>query len=192
MGDPQLWEIYLVTCRDTGKQYVGQARRTAYARWGWTISTALTGRKDFPLHRAIREHGPHAFSLEVIAACRSQNDADWLEALLIEQHGTRVPSGYNVTAGRGGLGVRLTDEQRARRREVSKAHWADPEQRQTHTAAIRKSQPQRTLSIKAAYSVPERRAAQIKQLDDARDKRLRGFGCRSKRTIHDQRQPSWL
>jgi hypothetical protein len=191
-GLPQVWEIYIVTCAATGKQYVGQASRTAYARWGWTISHALSGRKDFPLHRAIRQHGPHNFAVEVIAASKSQVDADWLERELIEQRNTRVPHGYNVTGGRGALGTKLTEAQRANRSAQSKAHWADPLQRATHTAALRASGPSRGAKIKAAYAAPELKAKNRTQLDVARDKRLTGVGVRTKRTIRDRRQPDML
>lgn len=189
---PQIWEIYIATCTATGMQYVGQASRTAYARWGWTISCALTGRKTFPLHRAIREHGPHSFSIEVIAASRSQSDADWLEAELIQKYDTRMPRGYNVTGGRGALGIKLTEVQRAGRSAQSKAHWADPLKREAHTAALRASGPSRGAKIKAAYAAPELKARNRAQLDTARDRRLTGAGVRTKRTIRDRRQTEML
>lgn len=192
MSARQIWEIYLVTCSVTSQKYVGQASRTAYARWGWTISQALTGRKNFPLHRAIRAHGPHSFTIEVIAACQSALDADWLEAALIAQHNTRVPTGYNVAAGRGALGIKLTEAQRRQRSAVSKAMWADPEHRAKHVQSLRASGPTRAKKIKAAFADPTLKAQNRAQLDAARLRRLSGPGVRSHRAIRDQRQSELL
>lgn len=190
---PEIWEIYLVTCAATGLRYVGQASRTAYARWGWTVSAALAGRHDhLLLHRAIREHGPHYFTVEVIAACKSKADAGALEAELIKQHNTLAPHGYNMTAGPGQLGTKLTDAQRKVRSAHSQAQWADPEQRAKMTASLRATGPARGKKIAAAFAEPNLRASLIAQLNVARGKRLRGEGVRTKRTIRDRRQPDML
>jgi hypothetical protein len=173
-------------------QYVGQASRTAYARWGWTVSQALAGKHDHLLHKAIREHGPHSFILEVLAACKSKADAGFLEAVLIEQHNTLNPCGYNMTKGPGALGIKLTEDQRALRRANAKSMWADSDQRAKMVRGLRASGPSRGAKIRAAYAAPELKAKNRAQLDAARDKRLTGVGVRTKRTIRDRRQTEML
>ncbi len=63
------------------------------------------------ISRAIAKHGAENFHFEAICSARSWPDICAAEALLIEQHGTRAPHGYNVSdGGEGPFGVRRSAE----------------------------------------------------------------------------------
>lgn len=95
--------VYLITCIPTGKKYVGKTVQTSHARWRQWRTEARIGRKDTPLLRAIREHGPAAFTVEDLAQCDSQAKLDAKERRWIAELGTKDPEkGYNVQGAGGG------------------------------------------------------------------------------------------
>lgn len=185
-----VWHIYLVTCSVNGRQYVGQTSVNAYARWGWTVSAAISGRKKTPLLTAIREHGPESFTIEIIERCVSQQDADRRERELIRQHGTLMPAGYNVTAGQGALGVQLSEDQKRSRSEISKAAWADPISRAKRLKGLKESRPVQAAKMRARFQSDKKlRDANRAQLKAALLRRGTGPGARTFRTIRDNKQP---
>jgi transposase len=61
--------------------------------------------------RAIRKHGQENFTIQTICCAKSWKDLCSIEALLIEQYGTRTPSGFNISDGEEGpFGVKRTAE----------------------------------------------------------------------------------
>ena len=71
--------IYLITCIPTGDTYVGitVARGRAYQtsarmRWDGHVNHALKEGRPYPLHEAIRTHGPDAFQIEVLCVVRGK------------------------------------------------------------------------------------------------------------------------
>ena len=103
------YEVYLVTCAVNGKGYIGYTSKGAQARLTAHLDNARWGRK-YALADAIRAYGPEAFSVAVLEAGLSHDEACAAERRLIAERGTILPDGYNMTEG--GDGVPLTPEQR--------------------------------------------------------------------------------
>lgn len=97
--------IYRVTCKTTGKKYIGQAREFKHknekpfrygipGRWSDHVSSAKTG-SDKPLHQSIRQYGADDFTIDEITKA-TLTELDALEAVWIERENSLAPQGYNV------------------------------------------------------------------------------------------------
>jgi len=95
------FNAYIVTCLVNRKQYVGISVRPVIARWLEHVSAAKK-KSNRPFLSAIKKYGKEVFSIEHIACAKNFSDLKEVEKLLIVQHGTRSPSGYNVTDGGDG------------------------------------------------------------------------------------------
>ena len=95
--------IYKITCKPTGKVYVGQTREYKHkqgkeynygiqGRWNDHVSSARTNTNDFA--NDIRKYGRDAFQVEQLERAEL-NTLDALEAKWIEHHNCIVPNGYN-------------------------------------------------------------------------------------------------
>lgn len=123
-------EIYLITCLDNDKKYVGKALKTVGAthltwgtqgRWLSHIREAnICFNKKMKghcviLNKAILKYGTNKFEVKKICDCMSM-DADNLEQMYIDQYNTIAPNGYNLTSG-GNKG-KASDETRMKMREA--------------------------------------------------------------------------
>ncbi len=82
--------VYWITCVPTGDTYLGLtfARGRAYQtsalkRWDGHVTHALTEGRPYPLHEAIRTHGPEAFTVEVLCVVRGKEATHAKERELI-------------------------------------------------------------------------------------------------------------
>lgn len=107
--------VYKIVETATGKGYIGiTSQMDPEDRWMNHILQAMTCGKELNpvgLHHAIRQNGPSAFTLEVIAMSRSEQHLSQLEVILIKEHGTLAPDGFNLRRGGGSLrshGVTVT------------------------------------------------------------------------------------
>jgi group I intron endonuclease len=96
--------IYVITHDATGKQYVGQTRKTLWTRWRTHRNAAecaldQTYKTRTNIARAMRLHGVAAFSLAVLEAVGEVAELDAREAHWIATLGTMQPKGYNLCAG---------------------------------------------------------------------------------------------
>ncbi len=83
--------VYMITCKTTGERYIGITviRGRAFqgsvkTRWEGHVYHAMIEGRDYPLQRAIRQHGPSAFTHELIQIVRGKQAAHDLEMNLIE------------------------------------------------------------------------------------------------------------
>lgn len=94
--------IYLLTCIDNNKQYVGQTCVGFKKRWDQHKKAAYNIKRmalyNLPLYRSIRKHGWNNFNKEIICYC-SIEDIDEQEVLYIQKYDTLHPNGYNMTTG---------------------------------------------------------------------------------------------
>lgn len=87
--------IYLVTNTKSGKQYVGQTRRSLARRWHQHVADSKKPARASYLQRAIGKHGCDSFTKEVICRCPVEQ-LDENEAAAIKEHSTLFPKGYNL------------------------------------------------------------------------------------------------
>jgi group I intron endonuclease len=108
-----MW-IYCVTCKTTGKKYVGKTKRLVSTRWTAHCYDAFKRNLDTYFARAIRKHGKEDFVLETLEECEtidllSQREIYWIGIL------DTYNNGYNSTkGGDGGIGVKWSEEARKR------------------------------------------------------------------------------
>lgn len=101
--------IYIITNIVNAKQYVGI---TSNLKARWSKHRKAAG--DCPaLHAAIKKYGHENFAFTHIADAFDLEAACKLEQLLIVDHNTKYPSGYNMTDGGEG-GFNPSDETRAK------------------------------------------------------------------------------
>lgn len=93
---------YKITHRESGKAYVGITTRTLAVRWKEHKKPSEKGRST-GIWRAINKHGKEAFFIEQLASANCIDDLLRLEAILIKQHATLAPRGYNLVAASDGI-----------------------------------------------------------------------------------------
>ena len=88
------YTLYMATNVANGKQYVGLTaeyqKRLISHKCAWTKSV---------FHKAIKEYGFDSFVFTHIADAFDLQSACDLERMLIQQHNTLAPNGYNMTVG---------------------------------------------------------------------------------------------
>lgn len=92
--------LYRLTNNINGKVYIGQSIKPEY-RWYQHKSHSAEGsdHKQY-IHHAIAKYGVENFTFEIIATCRSQEDANEVESVLIQQYNSRDKQfGYNIKPG---------------------------------------------------------------------------------------------
>lgn len=91
--------LYRITNQLSGKVYIGQTNDPDY-RWYQHRSYAKGNKHKQYIHRAMSKHGVENFVFDVIAGCKSQEDTDETESLLIVQYDSRnKEKGYNLMVG---------------------------------------------------------------------------------------------
>lgn len=104
--------VYLVRCRINGKPYVGITCGSLRSRW---VSHCSESRKRarWLISKAIKKYGEEGFDLTVLEACEDRRALHSAEVKWIGHVNSMTPSGYNMTAGGGGVsGFKRSDEWR--------------------------------------------------------------------------------
>ena len=111
--------VYIVTNKANGKQYVGISKNLT-ARW----NTHISANGSAPaLHAAIKKYGKDEFIFSHICDAFDFDAACDIERMLIVQHNTKAPNGYNLTdGGEGVVGRPMTDQDKEVRRQASIAY----------------------------------------------------------------------
>lgn len=110
---------YIITNTISRRKYIGITSRTLPRRWNEHLLSAARG-CSFALHRAIRKHGTAAFTIQQVATAMSIADLLAVEVMLIAQHRTMRPKGYNMTTG--GEGAPGRTPSLLTRKKLSAAH----------------------------------------------------------------------
>lgn len=107
--------VYKVTNLANGMSYIGQTAKSLETRkYEHGIQANHT---NFYFHRALKKYGEDKFEWEIIKRCKSHNELTCSEQLFIKQFNTKVPDGYNMTAGGEGTPNRIIrDETRLKLR----------------------------------------------------------------------------
>lgn len=109
----EMFQAYRIRCLVSGRSYIGITARPVHRRWAEHWYSAARRPGVSAVNLAMAKHGADAFEFDVIAQARTWDDLCELEAILIRQHGTRSPQGYNLSAGgEGALGAIRSPETR--------------------------------------------------------------------------------
>src|SRR5690554_7590155 len=92
-----MYKIYRISCCKSQKEYIGLTKQTIEKRLYQHIKDAKRRKGKTAIGAAIRKYGESSFHITQIASCLTQADALACEVLLIEQHNTMRPNGYNLT-----------------------------------------------------------------------------------------------
>ena len=105
--------IYLISCLENNKKYVGQhCKPDPKERW----NVHKRSKENYPFHNAIRKYGPTGFSWEVLLICPHEKLTE-MEGYYAEVFGTYIwdnPGGYNAVwcSDSPNLGIKMSDEQK--------------------------------------------------------------------------------
>jgi group I intron endonuclease len=143
-----------------GKVYIGQTTGTAKQRWATHVYAAKD--KCRLLGRAIKKHGPQAFTVETLQACPDRETLDGAERFFIWACKGLAPHGYNLSTG-GESGFKQSPETCALKSARQHRRYEDPAQRDRQSTASRAhwSRPEvkaKASASHAAYWTPENRA----------------------------------
>lgn len=109
--------LYRITNITNNKVYIGQSNDPEY-RWKQHKYDSQRTKPIQYIHRAIAKYSIKFFTFEVIAGCKTQDDADFVEDQLIEQYNSRnKDKGYNLKAG-GSHGAH-SEETKQKQREAT-------------------------------------------------------------------------
>lgn len=93
--------VYVVTHRNSGKQYVGITVQSLERRWEYHLEQARAGhiKNGQSLHAALRDFGADEFTIKPIDTGSSKGSLESKERKWIEKLCTLVPEGFNISTG---------------------------------------------------------------------------------------------
>jgi len=103
----RIYYLYRVTNKINNKIYIGQTVKPS-ARWWQHKHDAIDPK--IPFHYAINKYGADNFEFEIIATCKSQNDANYIETELVKQYESHISTGKGYNATHGGMNAPKTEE----------------------------------------------------------------------------------
>lgn len=93
------YAIYIITNLVNAKQYVGITKNISER---WSKHRAAKGGCPV-LHAAIRKYGIENFAFTHVADAFDEESAKSIERMMISEHNTKAPYGYNMTDGGDGM-----------------------------------------------------------------------------------------
>lgn len=139
--------LYIIINKLNNKVYIGQSIKPEYRWYQHKSHSAIGSDHKQYLHKSIAKYGLENFVFEVIATCRTQEDANYIETVLIKQYNScNSQFGYNIkpggnnsspseetkekmrqatlrqiaTKGHPAQGTKRTDEQKAKMSKIQK------------------------------------------------------------------------
>jgi group I intron endonuclease len=141
-----MYSIYIITNTINAKQYIG-ITSDLEKRW----KRHRSANEGQLIHKAIRKYGIDAFVFTHIADAFDAESAKMIERILIVEHNTKIPHGYNVTdGGDGTMGMAKTEEHKQKLRESNKKTYENKELRKAigksiSTAKLCKPSPKKGI-----------------------------------------------
>lgn len=103
-------KIYIIRNDVNDKVYIGQTKRSIEKRFQ-EHTRPSSAKKSLVLDKAIQKYGADKFHVELIQdGFRTKDELDAAEISYIQSYNSRVPYGYNITAGGMGHDVFLPDK----------------------------------------------------------------------------------
>ena len=94
-----MFQAYAITCKPSGKTYIGITGASLSRRWTEHQYSARRRPNASALYSAIAKYGIDSFTIQPLCSATTWADICAVESLLIQQHGTLAPIGYNLTLG---------------------------------------------------------------------------------------------
>jgi group I intron endonuclease len=127
-----MYEIYIITNIVNAKQYVGITTNIDL-RW----RRHKNANEDQYIHRAIKKHGLNNFVFTHFATAFDKESAKFIEKLLIIEHNTLAPNGYNLTEGGEGTSGRVLNQESIEKlRNKNIQTWSNTELRKENGKKI--------------------------------------------------------
>lgn len=145
------YEIYIVTNSVNAKQYIGITKNI---KSRWKQHHSMNGSSPY-LHAAIKKHGIDSFSFTHFATAYDLEAACQIEKLLIVEHNTKAPHGYNLTDGGDGVsGFVFSEDTKRLISEKSKEMWANEAHiaKQNKTRSSQEYRDSQSQKAKEAWS----------------------------------------
>jgi group I intron endonuclease len=99
-GQNRIIYFYRITNLINKKVYIGQSVDPTSR---WRAHRRDSAEPKVPIQFAIKKHGAHNFEFEVIASCKTQDDANETETELVRQYDSFVTNGKGYNATHGGM-----------------------------------------------------------------------------------------
>jgi hypothetical protein len=150
--------VYVIVNSETLKIYIGQHKGNSLCQY---LQKKLSDARHYVsqrslLYRSMRKHSRSAWSIHpLISDLSTREECDYWERLLIKALNTQhADVGYNIAAGgQGNTRVDVTEETRKKQSLAAKLRFADPQEREKHSAAHKgKPMPPRTEEHKRHLS----------------------------------------
>src|SRR3990167_1908585 len=117
--------VYLIRCKISCKDYVGQTVRSLEKRWAVHVGNRNYNASRMPIASAIAKYGKGAFTIEMLEECDTQQKLDECEVYWVSRLNTFAPHGYNLRAGKGN--GTMSEITRERIRTANIGHHPSPE-----------------------------------------------------------------
>lgn len=115
----EFYNIYIITNKVNGKQYVGITKNDIQQRFDQHIYESNHNHTNRVLCKAIRKYGKYNFSIKLLESIEDEKLAKETEIFYISKYKTHIEheecNGYNMTIGGDGVkGFTITEETRAK------------------------------------------------------------------------------
>jgi group I intron endonuclease len=152
----KIFSLYCIVNKINEKSYIGQ---TIAPKQRWYDHKQASLNPKVPLQFAIKKYGKENFEFKVIAQCKTQDDANFLETELVKQYDSFVRNGKGYNATLGGSNAPKTEEWKQKIRQ----RWQDPEYREhilenLHSPEVRAKAQASLQEIIATRSPEEQKA----------------------------------
>lgn len=104
---PKIWLLYRITNKVNGKVYIGQAADVS-KRWYDHRKAVRLNKPTQAVHYAMIKYGLDKFAFEMIASCKTQDDANEIETELVKQYDSFIANGKGYNATLGGMNAPKT------------------------------------------------------------------------------------
>lgn len=120
ISDGRIRHLYKITNKINKKIYIGQTVQPQQ-RW-YDHKQAAKNNPQQIIHKAMIKYGIDNFNFEILASCKSIDDANLLETELVKQYDSYVGNGKGYNATIGGMNAPKTEEWKQYMRDWHKAH----------------------------------------------------------------------